>query len=59
MSKNVYRFSFFDYLIQDLNRFHGKNERILWSDLEKSMKFHFHMLEDVNKPMKMAVRDEL
>jgi len=49
MSKNVYRFSFFDYLIQDMNRFHGKNERILWTDLEKSMNFHYHMLEDVNK----------
>merc|ERR1712071_528258 len=44
MSKNVYRFSFFDYLIQDMNRFHGKNERILWTDLEKSMNFHYHML---------------
>jgi len=49
MSKNVYRFSFFDYHISDLNRFHGKNERILWTDVERALNFHFHVYDDSNE----------
>ena len=48
MSKNVYRFGFFDYHISDLNRFHGKNERILWTDVERAINFHFHIFDDSN-----------